>query len=68
MKKLLNAIIAKVKGEPLVVTGVIVSAVIFIAGKLGIVLDQPTLQEVIAPIVVALIGRFKVTPTSKVAK
>jgi hypothetical protein len=70
MKALLNQLLAKLIGvaqsEPLVITGAIVSAIVYLAGHLGIILDAPSVTSVIAPLVVAVLGRLSVVPVTKV--
>ena len=53
------SIIAK---EPALIVGLVVSAVIFAAGQFNIVVDEASVEQVVAPIVTALIARFFVSP------
>lgn len=45
--------------------GVVCAIVIYIAGKMGIVLDEPTVQNVVTPIVIGFLTRFFVSPAEK---
>lgn len=72
MASIINDFIAaqieKLKNEPLLVVGFLTSGVVLVAGHFGIVLDNPTVEAVLLPIVVAVLGRFHVTPTRKLKK
>lgn len=60
---MLDLVLARLRKEPLLAVGVLVSLVVFAAGELGIVLDEASVQAVLEPIVVAVIARNFVTPT-----
>lgn len=63
MNTYIASLIERLKNEPSLVIGVLASAIVGLAGSYGIVLDEPTLESVLTPILVGLAVRFKVTPT-----
>lgn len=62
MVDLVKSLIAR---EPLVVLGIAASAVVVVAGKLGIILDQASVKDALEPILVAVVGRQFVSPAKK---
>lgn len=62
MNAYIASLIERLKNEPALVIGVLASAIVGLAGSYGIVLDEPTLESVLTPILVGLAVRFKVTP------
>lgn len=62
---MVNGLKKLVSKEPALITGVVVSALVWGAGQLGIVLDEANLQEVLTPLVTALAARFFVSPANK---
>lgn len=63
---LVSWLVTQLKNEVLLVVGAIAALIVFVAGHYGIVLDKPTVTGVVAPFVTALVGRFHVTPVSKI--
>lgn len=59
-------IVNKIKNEPAVVTGAIVSAVVLVAAKYNIIIDSVALEAALLPVVTGLSARFFVVPTNKV--
>lgn len=53
------------KSEPALITGVAVSALIALAAHFNVVLDEASLTTILAPIVTAVLVRFKVSPAAK---
>lgn len=53
------------KSEPALITGVVVSAIIALAAHFNVVLDDASLTTVLAPIVTAILVRFRVSPAAK---
>ena len=63
---MLDYVIALIKREPLVVVGAVASVVVAVAGQLGIILNSADVQEVLLPLVVALVGRTWTVPANEV--
>lgn len=68
MNSLFKAILDKVLSEPAVLIGAIASAVVFVSAHFGIVLDDASVQAVVAPFVSAALVRFAVVPVHKLKK
>lgn len=68
MSDLLAYLIEKVKNNPAIVTGLVVSAVLWVAAQLNIVLDEASVQLIVAPIVAGVITRQFVVPVAKVQR
>ena len=52
--------------EKTVIVGLVVAAVLYVAGQLNIVVDSTSVQAVVAPIVAGLIARFFTVPADEV--
>lgn len=67
VKKILAALVAVYQSEPAVVIGVVVAGVVAVATSLGIVVDQASVQSVVAYVLSILFGavaiRSQVTPS-----
>lgn len=61
MTELIRGLLAR---EPVVITGLVVGALVLLAGHFEVVLDEVSLEAVIAPIVAAIFGRNFVTPVA----
>lgn len=68
MNAVVSLLLAKVKNEPAVVVGLLVSALVFVAGHFGVVLDGASLKEVLTPVVVGILTRRFVVPSGRHAE
>lgn len=50
--------------EPALIVGAVASVLVLAASKLGVVLDDASVQAVLTPLVVALFARFFVSPSA----
>jgi hypothetical protein len=48
--------------EPVVLIGLLCSAIVLVAGHFGLVLDSASVQSVVEPLVVSVLARQFVTP------
>lgn len=53
--------------EPAIAAGAVASAIVWVAGHFGVILDAPTLTAVLTPLIAGIVTRFFVTPASNVA-
>lgn len=66
MSNLLLKLKNKVLNEPVVITALLADVVLWVASERNIIIDEAQAEAYIAPVVLALIQRLKVTPTRKV--
>lgn len=62
----MDYIVNKIKNEPAVVVGLLVSGIVFLAAEYNIVLDEASVEAVVFPIVTGVLSRFFVVPTNKI--
>lgn len=62
----MDYIVNKIKNEPAVVVGLLVSGIVFLAAKYNVVLDEASVEAVVFPLVTGVLSRFFVVPTNNV--
>ncbi len=65
VKLVLSKVKEKVLNEPVLVTALLADVALWIATKNDIIIDEAQVEAYVAPIVLALVQRLKVTPTRK---
>lgn len=61
----MQALLERLKNEPVVVAGVVAAVLVAAAGQLNIILDEATIKEALVPLVTGLVARSFVVPARK---
>lgn len=67
IKVLASLVLAKIKSEPALIIGLVVSGIVALAANFNVAIDAAPLGAVLAPLITGVITRFVVVPLSKLA-